>query len=308
VDEVNTRIQQFCAWCGPALVVIWIVSFVVLAGFIPPPAPGLAPEAILAMFQQHTLSIRLGLIFTMFASALLVPWSATVAVQMARMEGRRPVLAVTQVASGTALSLEFIVPIMMWQTAAYRPDQSRLTTISVLNDMGWLIFVGAISSVVIQALSLGVAILAGRGEPAVFPRWSGYLSLWAALLLSPAGLVPLFHDGPFAWNGVFAFWAPLGAYCVWMLTMSSLLLRAINSEHESDHDPHTSAAQATTAARDAPRQPDSVRSEPWTPHTPTTSTSGRPTSNNAPPRHRSSPNCRSCRSPATPIRTSTGPS
>ncbi|MCX2935058.1 hypothetical protein ORI20_32925, partial [Mycobacterium sp. CVI_P3] len=188
------------------MVVIWVVSFIVLAGFIPPPSPQSSEQEILRMFTDHTVPIRLGLLFTMFASALLVPWSAVIAVQMARIEGKRPVLAITQVAQASLLSLEFIIPIMVWQTAAYRPTPERIHLVYMLNDMGWLLFVGVISSAVLQCLTLGIAILIDKHPQPIFPRWSGYLSLWTALLLGPAGLVPLFKDGPFAWNGIFGFW------------------------------------------------------------------------------------------------------
>jgi hypothetical protein len=227
---MNTRAQQICTWCGPAMVLIWIVSFIFIARFIPPPRPDAPAGDTLAMFTEHATGIRIGLVLTLFASALLVPFSAAVAAQMARIEGRRAVLALTQFGSGVALSLEFIVPIMVWQAAAYRPSPERLTVISILNDMGWLMFVGVISSVVIQVLSFGVVILLDSRERPIFPRWSGYLSVWVALLLAPAGLVPLFRQGPLSWNGLFAFWIPLSVYCVWMMSMAWLLLTAIKAD------------------------------------------------------------------------------
>jgi hypothetical protein len=106
---MNKKAQLACAWAGPALCVIWVGSFVTLAGFIPPPAPLRSVDSILQMFHDHALPIRLGLLFTMFGSALLVPWCAVIAVHMARIEGRFPVLAITQMASGSLLSLEFII-------------------------------------------------------------------------------------------------------------------------------------------------------------------------------------------------------
>ncbi|MCX2935066.1 hypothetical protein ORI20_32970, partial [Mycobacterium sp. CVI_P3] len=62
-------------------------------------------------------------------------------------------------------------------------------------------------------------------------RWSGYLSLWTALLLGPAGLVPLFKDGPFAWNGIFGFWCPLTVFCVWVAMITWRLITAINHDN-----------------------------------------------------------------------------
>jgi hypothetical protein len=149
---------------------------------------------------------------------------------MQRMEGKRSVLAMTQLGSGIALSVEFIVPIMVWQAAAYHASPERLFIVSVLQDMGWLMFVGVVSSIVIQVLAFGTAILLDSRTTPVLPRWSGYFSVWAAILLSPAGLVPLFHTGPFTWNGLFSWWIPLTTFCLWILTMTGLLLGAIGKD------------------------------------------------------------------------------
>lgn len=233
---MNRNVQLACAWSGLVMVVIWVVSFIVLAGFIPPPSPQSGQQAILRMFTDHAVEIRIGLILTMFASALLVAWAAVIAVQMARIEGKRPVLAIIQVAQASLLSLEFIIPVMVWQTAAYRPSPARIQLVYMLNDMGWLMFVGVISSAVLQCLALGIAILIDKREQPIFPRWSGYLSIWTATLLAPAGVVPLFKDGLFAWNGLLGFWIPLTIFCIWVTSMTWVLIRAINRDSDSPAD------------------------------------------------------------------------
>jgi hypothetical protein len=80
-------------------------------------------------------------VITTFAVALLVPFSAVIATQMRRIEGRHEVLATTQVTSGAVLSLEFIIPVMIWLTAAFRPSAVNASMIRLLDDMGWLMFV-----------------------------------------------------------------------------------------------------------------------------------------------------------------------
>jgi hypothetical protein len=60
----------------------------------------------------------------------------------------------------------------------------------------------------------------------LFPRWSAYLSLWNALLLVPGGLMAFFKIGPFAWDGIFAFYIPLLVFFVWLISMTVLMLRA----------------------------------------------------------------------------------
>jgi Phosphotransferase enzyme family len=51
-------------------------------------------------------------------------------------------------------------------------------------------------------------------------------------LLAPAGVVPLFKDGPVAWNGVFGFWVPLSVFCVWVSITTWFLVAAIRTDSD----------------------------------------------------------------------------
>jgi len=231
---VNRRMQMACVWTGPLMVIGWVAAFVVLSRFIPPPAPDKSPAEVVDMYREHTDAIRLGLIITLFASALLVPFAAVITAQMKRIEGPRSVMAWTQLISAGLLSLEFIIPLMIWQTAAYRLDANSAEIIRMLNDLGWLMFVGVISSAVVEFGSIGVAILADERDSGVFPRWAGYFNVWVAILVIPAGVVPFFKSGPFAWNGAFAFFLPLAVFATWIAVMTILLRRAIDNEEPLD--------------------------------------------------------------------------
>jgi hypothetical protein len=241
---VNARLQLACVWTGPVMVVAWVASFVLLAGFIPPPSPEKSPQQVVDMYRDHTDLIRLGLVLTMFASALLVPFAAVISAQLRRIEGERSVLASTQLVSAGLLALEFILPLMVWQTAAYRPDTAGPHLTQLLNDMGWLMFVGVISSAVVQFASIGIVILGDERDTGVFPRWAGYFNVWVAILVIPAGVVPFFKHGPFAWNGLLAFFLPLAVFSAWIAVMVVLLRRAIHAEAApSNHharSPHAS--------------------------------------------------------------------
>lgn len=43
----------------------------------------------------------------------------------------------------------------------------------------------------------------------------------------PGGLVTFFKSGPFAWNGILAFWLPLTVFGIWYGVMFMLLRKAI---------------------------------------------------------------------------------
>jgi hypothetical protein len=166
----------------------------------------------------------------MFASALLVPFAAVISAQMKRIEGARATLPGTQLVSAGLLSLEFILPLMVWQTAAYRIENQSPQIVQMLNDMGWIMFVGVISSAVVQFASIGFAILVDQREDPVFPRWAGFFNLFVAFLVSPAGIIVFFKHGPFAWNGLFSFFLPLTVFAIWIAVMVVVLFASIKQE------------------------------------------------------------------------------
>jgi len=230
---MNLSAQRLCVWCGPVMIVVWVLAFVFLCRFIPPPDPANTRAEVVAQFSDGTDRIRLGLVISLFACALLVPFCAVIAAQMRRMEGVRSVLAETQLVSGGLLCVEFLLPFAIWQTALYRVGEWDPETVQMLNDMAWLMFLGIISSACVQVASLGVATLLDRSRAPVFPRWAGYFNVWVALVWVPAAIIPFFKDGVFAWNGLFAFWVPLSVYGAWFAVMVVLLLRAIADDERA---------------------------------------------------------------------------
>jgi hypothetical protein len=226
---VNAKAQRLCAWCGPIWIVLFFVGFWVIAGFIPPPHPGSSADEVAAFFRTHANPIRAGLLVTMYAGAMCVPWVAAISVQLKRIEGRFSPLCYAQLALGASLPFEFVVPIYCWETAAYRPGRSP-EIVQTLNDLGWLPFTGLVFTIFFQAIVIGVAVLMDKRARPVFPRWFGYASLVAAVLFFPAGLDVFFTTGPLAWDGLIAWWLLVVAFFVWVIALSILLFAAIRSQ------------------------------------------------------------------------------
>jgi len=224
------QVQRVMIATGPIMLVMWLTGFIFFAGFIPVPDPRDSAEQVVRHFSEHSNAIRVGLWLTLFGSGLLVPYAAAISSQLRRIEGMRSPLSQCQFGCAVALSIEFIVPVMVWMTAAYRPQETDPGLIRTLHDMAWLMFVVVVCSVIPQLLCIGYAIFIDDREEPVFPRWAAYLNLWVALLLVPAGLVAFFKSGPFAWNGVFGFYVPLSAFCIWLFAMTYLLLKATAKE------------------------------------------------------------------------------
>jgi len=249
----STRIQQICALTGYLVIILFLAGFV-LAGFISPPSPEASAAEIARMFDADRDAIRIGLVITMWATGLLVPWGAGLYVQLRRAAGRSSPLPQVVLVSMALFSLEFIYLVFFWQVAAVREDTSP-EIIRTLNDMGWLPFVGLTATAVLLSLALGLAILSDDRAKPVFPRWAGYFNVWAATLFTPGTLCVFFKDGPFAYDGVIAWYLPVTVFTVWMIVNTVLLQRAIAAQR--DEAPatavHGEAVDVAALAREVAR-------------------------------------------------------
>ena len=85
-----------------------------------------------------------------------------------------------------------------------------------INDFGWFLYLYTWPPFSVWALAIALAILWDTSERPAFPRWAGYMNLWLALLLVPAGLMLFFKSRPFAYDGIITFWVPTVAFFFWI--------------------------------------------------------------------------------------------
>jgi hypothetical protein len=229
---VQLTLQRICTWCGIGFLVALFVMFMLVAGLIPPLSPTSGAQELTQHLIDDKLRIRWGVALMLVASALVVPFNAALTLRIKRAEGGRwGILSLTQLLSAAALyPAGFYVPFMLLAAAVFRPEQRSPELNLALDDLFWLMLIGFVGTLVLQALVLAVASFADKADPPTFPRWFGYFNIWYAVLATPAFLVVVFNDGPLAWNGVFAFWVPLVAFAAWYVALVVLMLRAIGAE------------------------------------------------------------------------------
>jgi hypothetical protein len=227
---VDLKLQRVAAWGGIAMLALFFVFFMLIAKLIPPLSPTSSAQQVTDFLIANKVRVRIGLALSMLAACVALPWLATICLRVRRVEGKWGVLSVTQIFGGVIFVPGFLFPMMVLSAAAFRPEQRDPQITQALNDVFWLMFVGIVGTLIVQALVLVTASFLDRTEPRTFPRWFGYLNAWYALLALPGGAVVIFNDGPLAWNGVFAFWIPLVAFSVWMIAVTVVLLQSIKAE------------------------------------------------------------------------------
>ena len=227
---MNRRSQIICALCGPAFAIVFTTGWWFIAGFVAPHDPALGAEAIAAFYQQDTLTIRFGILTAMVSSALVIPFGAVIATQMRRIEGDgAPILSTVQLMAATVTSVILLITTVLWTAAAFRPERAP-EVILAYNDFAWILLLMTFSPFLVQFTAIGFAVLSDTRDRPLFPRWAGYYNFWLALLAVPGGLIVFFKSGPFAWNGLLAFWVPIVVFVAWFFIMAPLLIQAIRRD------------------------------------------------------------------------------
>jgi hypothetical protein len=223
------KVQRILVWSGLGMVVLWLGAFVFIAGFIPPSRPTATAAAVVDLYNSRSVAIKVGMVVSMLGSALLVPYAVAISGQLKRINGARA-LADIQMVSCALLSLEFITPIGVWMATSFRIEGRSADVTRALHDLGWILFMTVIWSLFVQLLAIGAAILIDRQPNPILPRWLGYLNLWVALLIIPAGTVLFFKDGPLAWNGLVGIYIPLTAFVIWFVCMSTVIHKNLTKQ------------------------------------------------------------------------------
>jgi len=243
----HTRVQLFCAWSGVAAVLLYLIFFWGVAGFIPPTDPTDTPGQLVSFYAHNRTDIRIGQIGGMIAATLFFPFFALVSMRIAKAEGDRvPLLAAIQFGAATLLLVFFAVCGMLWIAASFRPELDG-STVRALHDTGWLMFVMVFPGYSLQMICMAIAGFIDKSPTPTWPRWAAYLNLWVAFSGMGGGLAVFFKQGPFAWNGLIGFYLPIAVFAVWVGITTWLLVSAVKRD-----------AAAEEAAGGAVRRPEPV--------------------------------------------------
>lgn len=229
LPHIDRRLQLLCAWCGPLFLLLFLLGFLV-AGLIPPPSPSDDTIQIAAFYREHADRLRVGLLIAMIATPLMVPFLVLLTLQLKVANPRLAPLAYAQLICGVVVMFLLLLPIALMALAAFRPDRPPEST-QLINDSAFFILLWTFSPFSLEYISIGLAVLMDRSERPLFPRWVGWFDMVVALLFVAGGPVLFVKHGVFAWDGLLAFWAVLGAFGAWFTVTFVAVLRAVGRPH-----------------------------------------------------------------------------
>jgi hypothetical protein len=213
---------------------IFTFGYVLLSGMFPPPSPALSATDVAALYTEHNMRLRIGVALCLIGGGFNIPWSLTVAAQMAKLEKGLPLWSILQMIGAVMNSIMVVVPVLLWGTAAFNPARNPEIT-QALHDFAMLTFITPVSWLWMQMLPVAIVSLSRRDHEArsAFPRWIGWLSMSLCLITQHGVTGQLVKTGPFAWNGLLTFWVPVAMSGLWVSALYYTLNKSIDASTEA---------------------------------------------------------------------------
>lgn len=227
--HARTSIHLFAVWCAIGYILMLLLGWGLLAGFVPPLHPDAGADQVAALYRTDATRIRIGMVVVLFSALVFIPFAGILTRFIAQIEGGMGVLTYTALLGSAGNMILTFYPAMTWLIAVYRPERNP-EILFLMSDAGWLQFVGGATVLLGMPLAIGVAALMDRSADPVFPRWAGYMNFWLILLIIPDQLLFFFHGGPLSWNGLFGLWVPVTAFAVWFVSTFHFLRKAVLKE------------------------------------------------------------------------------
>lgn len=215
----NGFAESAAGWLGLVAITLFFIAMIPAMHFVPPLSPQLTGEDLAQHYREHAVGMRLGAVLIMTGAALMFPLFASMSTAMLRMRGRPVTLAWTQMACAIVTFFPFFATAFFFAAAGFRPERGA-DDIQVLSDLGWFWLVMPTPASFLQMFAFGIAVVGDDVRRPVLPRWIGYFNFMAGVLFFSGLFIPLFKSGPFAWDGLLAFWVPLVEFGIWVSVMS----------------------------------------------------------------------------------------
>ncbi len=227
-DKALRTVHYYVAWTGPICLVTFMISWVLLGHNFPaPPDPSYSAADLVAnYYSKYRSDIMLGMSFATCVGMLYMPWTCLLSVQMMDRE-KRPLLALMQLCGGLMTAWILVMCPAIWVYCAEIADTGNPEIIKTLHFIAWYIFNMTWMITTIQCVAIGIFAIIDQKQPAIFPAWTGWLSIAIGISFAPLTFLPYFKSGPFAINGWWAFHLVVGGFGTFLITFTHYMFKEI---------------------------------------------------------------------------------
>lgn len=228
----NKKLDQYiCFWSVPVFYNLFGLVFVPLSWMMPPRSPANSLQGMVDFMQSPNLLIATTILI--LAVGLSAVGNAVYLCQMRRMSVS-PVFRFAFMAGAIVGAIVgCLFPMLCFGLGAFRPNYDP-QILAMLYDFGYLSFIGSLGCFCLNWMLLGLSILLDKNR--ILPKWLGYYTVWQYVTELFAATVWIAKIGPFAWDGVLAFWFNMVIYVPWQMIIYYQIYRAIKKQPESELD------------------------------------------------------------------------
>jgi len=213
-ESILRRVQMCCAWCGPAFVLLYGLSWCVLGHNYPPPDSQLsATDLVNNFYLRYRSDILLGQSLSTCFGMLYLAWTCQLTAMMWARE-KNHILSLLQLTGGllTAWVLSFCPVFWLW--CAEMAGSVDPVLIKSVHFIGWYTYDMTYMITTIETIAICIFAFTDKQKPAILPRWTGVLALFSGLSFLPLTFLPYFKTGIFAINGYWSFHVAFGTYAL----------------------------------------------------------------------------------------------
>jgi hypothetical protein len=231
-NSLDRKLELLGAWSGIAWMVIAGGAFVG-SGLVPPKSPSLSPVDFAEFVADNKYRILIGMLALLIGGyTFLTTWSITLAYQVRKYANPSFLAFCVLFAVGLSGGLIGMLCGVLGSAMAYRVDALDPATTQLLYDLILFLFLIPWPPFMLWQFITAFAILSPTNTEVVFPRWTGYLSLWAGALEMFSALCVFWYRGPFSYNGLVTFWVPGASFFVWVFVMAVVQIKGWGRVHE----------------------------------------------------------------------------
>jgi len=235
--------QWLCFWSVPFFYNLFGIVFVPLSWMMPPRSPANSIAGITEFMQSPNLLLACTILI--LSLGLTAVGNAVYMTQMKRMSVSPAFRFAFIVGAITGAIVGCLFPMFCFGLGAFRHGYDP-EILAMLYDFGYMSFIGCLGCFFLNWSCLGLAIVLDNNN--TLPKWLGYYTIWQSVSEIFAATVWIAHDGPFAWNGLLAFWFDMVLYVPWQIIVYVCIYRAIKKQPEQELDNCHSGSSATTYA------------------------------------------------------------
>jgi hypothetical protein len=254
LSRLDSRLERLGAWSGIAWVIMAAGAFVG-SGLVPPRSPSVSPLEFAEFVTDHKYRILIGMLALLIGGyTFLMTWSMTFAYQVKKYANSSPLAFYVLFAVGLNGAIIGMLCGVLGSAMAYRVDALEPATTQLLYDLILFLFLVPWPPFTLWQIVAGFAILSSTNDETVFPRWTGYFSMWAGALELFSAMCVFFYSGPFSYNGLVTFWVPGASFFIWVLVLAIVQIRGLS--RMTDVPQTNQAAEVVDSVRDY--QPETI--------------------------------------------------